>query len=131
MPFHPQVQAIRDRLEAEQVPNLFTLPINEAREREVKGAIVTAGPLEPVAQIRDFVIPGEAGHIACRLYRAAEESTLPAMVYFFGGGWSLGTLDTSDAICRMITNRARCASIAVSYRLAPENKFPAAVDDCY
>lgn len=132
MPFHPQVQAIRDRLEAEHVPNLYTLPIEEARERDVKGAIATAGQLEPVAEIHDFVIPGEAGDIACRLYKAeAEREPLPAVVYFFGGGWSLGTLDTSDAICRMITNRARCASIAVSYRLAPENKFPAAVEDCY
>jgi acetyl esterase len=130
MPFHPQVQAIRDRLEAERVPNLYTLPIEEARKRDVEGAIATAGQLEPVAQIHDFVIPGEAGDIACRLYRA-EGETLPAVVYFFGGGWSLGTLDTSDAVCRMITNRAKCASIAVSYRLAPEHKFPAAVEDCY
>ncbi len=52
-------------------------------------------------------------------------------MYFFGGGWSLGTLDTSDAVCRRLTNSARCVTIAVSYRLAPESKFPAAVDDCY
>jgi|SRR5580658_4978259 acetyl esterase len=131
MPFHPQVQAIRDRLEADQVPNLYTLPIAEARAQDVKGAITTAGPPEPVAVVRDFAIPGEAGDIAARIYRPAADGPLPALVYFFGGGWSLGTLDTSDAVCRMITNRAGCASIAVSYRLAPENKFPAAVHDCY
>jgi acetyl esterase len=131
MPFHPQVQAIRDRLEADQVPNLYTLPIAEARTQDVKGAITTAGPPEPVAVVRDFAIPGEAGDIAARIYRPAADGPLPALVYFFGGGWSLGTLDTSDAVCRMITNRAGCASIAVSYRLAPENKFPAAVHDCY
>ncbi|HVB42175.1 MAG TPA: alpha/beta hydrolase [Streptosporangiaceae bacterium] len=143
MPFHPQVQALRDRLEAEQVPNLYTLPIEEARARDVQGAIVTAGTLEQVGEVRDFAIPGPAGDLAARLYRPAAHGAdgkapdpdgpelLPALVYFFGGGWSLGTLDTSDAICRMITNRARCASIAVSYRLAPEHKFPAAVEDCY
>ncbi len=131
MPFHPQVQAIRDRLAAERIPNLYTLPIAEARARDVKGAITTAGPLEPVAEIRDFVIPGEAGDLAARIYRPQVDTTAPALVYFFGGGWSLGTLDTSDAVCRMITNRAGCVSIAVSYRLAPENKFPAAVEDCY
>jgi acetyl esterase len=131
MPFHPQVQAIRDRLEAEQVPNLYTLPIEEARARDVKGAITTAGPPEPVAEVRDFVVPGPAGDLTARLYRPSTAGALPVLVYFFGGGWSLGTLDTSDAVCRMITNRAGCASVAVSYRLAPENKFPAAVDDCY
>jgi acetyl esterase len=125
------VQAIRDRLEAEPVPPLYTLPIEEARARDVKGATTTAGLSEPVAHISDFVIPGEAGGLAARIYRVAGDEALPALVYFFGGGWSLGTLDTSDAVCRMITNRAKCASIAVSYRLAPEHKFPAAVEDCY
>lgn len=125
------MQAIRDRLEAEPVPPLYTLPIEEARARDVKGAVTTAGAFEPVAQVRDFVFPGEAGDLGARIYRAADGGVLPAVVYFFGGGWSLGTLDTSDAVCRMIANRARCASIAVSYRLAPEHKFPAAVLDCY
>lgn len=128
---HPQVQAIRDRLEAEPVPPLYTLPIEEARARDVKGAVTTAGTFEPVAHVSDVVIPGEGGDLAARIYRVAGDEALPAVVYFYGGGWSLGTLDTSDAVCRMITNRARCASIAVSYRLAPENKFPAAVLDCY
>ncbi len=134
---HPQVRAIRDRLEADQVPSLFTLPIEEARARDVRSALTTAGTLEPVAEVRDLVIPGPAGDLAARLYRpavagsVAAGSALPAMVYFFGGGWSLGTLDTSDAVCRRITNLAGCASVAVSYRLAPENKFPAAVEDCY
>lgn len=125
------MQAIRDRLAAELVPPLYTLPIDEARARDVKGAVTTAGPPEPVAHVSDFMIPGEAGDLAARIYRVADHQVLPAVVYFFGGGWSLGTLDTSDAVCRMITNRARCASIAVSYRLAPEHKFPAAVLDCY
>jgi acetyl esterase/lipase len=131
MPFHPQVQALRDHLAAERVPNLYTLPIEQARARDVKSAITTAGQLEPVAEIRDFVIPGPAGDLAARIYRPDAVTTVPALVYFFGGGWSLGTLDTSDAVCRMITNLAGCACIALSYRLAPENKFPAAVDDCY
>src|ERR1700678_368000 len=102
MPFHPQVQAIRDHLETEQVPNLYTLPIEEARAQDVKGAITTAGQLEPVAHVRDFIIPGPAGDLAARLYRPDADGALPVLVYFFGGGWSLGTLDTSDAVCRMI-----------------------------
>ena len=53
------------------------------------------------------------------------------LLYFFGGGWTLGTIDTSDAICRSLTNTAGCATVAVGYRLAPEHPFPAAVDDCF
>jgi acetyl esterase len=53
------------------------------------------------------------------------------LVYFFGGGWTLGTIDTSDGVCRALTNAAGCVTITIGYRLAPEHKFPAAVDDCY
>lgn len=133
MPLHPQVQAIRDQLEREPVPMLYTMSIEQAREADVRSAIAT-GQSEPVGEIADLTLPGPAGQIEARLYRPAEqagEAGLPGLVYFFGGGWSLGTLDTGDAVCRMITNRARCATVAVGYRLAPENKFPAAVQDCY
>lgn len=131
MPYHPQVQAMRDRLDAASIPNLYTLPIEQAREQDLRGSLATAGRAEAVAEIRDLVIPGEAGDIAARLYRPSGDGELPALVYFYGGGWSLGTLDTSDAVCRAITNMAGCGCVAVGYRLAPENKFPAAVHDCY
>ncbi|HXP20227.1 MAG TPA: alpha/beta hydrolase [Streptosporangiaceae bacterium] len=131
MPLHPQVQALHDRLEREQVPGLYTLTISEAREADVKGVTASAGPVEPVAEVRELAIPGPDGEIAARMYRPSGAGPLPVLVYFFGGGWSLGTLDTSDAVCRMLTNAAHCACVAVSYRLAPEHKFPAAVDDCY
>jgi acetyl esterase len=130
MPLHPQVQAMHDRLERDNVPNLYTLGIEEARAADVKSAVVT-GTTEPVAEIREFTIPGPAGRLDARMYRPADAGPLPVLVYFFGGGWSLGTLDTSDAVCRMLTNAAHCVSIAVSYRLAPEHKFPAAIEDCY
>lgn len=131
MPLHPQVQAIRDQLERDPVPGLYTLPIEEARAADVRGAIETAGAVEPVAEVRDLLVPGPAGELAARMYRPGEDGQLPVLVYFFGGGWSLGTLDTSDAVCRRLTNSARCVTVAMSYRLAPENKFPAAVEDCY
>lgn len=131
MPFHPQVQAIKDRLDQANIPNLYTLPIEEAREQDIKGIRATGGAPEPVAEVKDFTIPGEAGPIAARIYRPAAAGPLPALVYFFGGGWALGVLDTADAVARMIANRAGCACVTVSYRLAPENKFPSAVHDCY
>jgi acetyl esterase len=131
MPLHPQVQAIHDRLVRDQVPGLYTMTIEEARAADVKGATTTAGSAEPVAQVRELSIPGPAAELAARCYRPDDAGPLPVLVYFFGGGWSLGTLDTSDAVCRRLANAAHCACVAVSYRLAPEHKFPAAVDDCY
>jgi acetyl esterase/lipase len=130
MPLHPQVQAIHDDIVAKQVPALYTMSIEQARAADVASATATAGTVEHVAQVRELAIPGPAGELAARIYRPAE-GTLPVLVYFYGGGWSLGTLDTCDAVCRRLANTAMCACVAVSYRLAPEHKFPAAVQDCY
>jgi acetyl esterase len=131
MPFHPQVQAIRDRLERDRVPNLYTLSIEEAREADVKATVAGAGNAVPVAEVTERDIPGPAGPLRVRIYRPEGGGPLPVLVYFFGGGWSLGTLDTSDDVCRRLTNAARCLTVSVSYRLAPENKFPAALEDAY
>jgi len=131
MPFAPQIQALRDRLERDNVPNLSTLPIEDARAQDLKSTTAGAGRGEPVAGVTDRTIPGPAGPQAIRVYHPGGDGPLPVLVYFFGGGWSLGTLDTCDGVCRMLTNAAGCVIVAVSYRLAPENKFPAAVEDCY
>lgn len=131
MPFDPQVQAIRDRLEAEHVPNLSTLSVEDARAADAKGTAALAGAAEPVGEVRDLSIPGPAGDLAARVYRPAGSGPWPALVYFFGGGWSLGTLDTCDGVCRMLTSQAGCVTVSVGYRLAPEHKFPAAVQDCH
>jgi acetyl esterase len=131
MPFDPQVQAIRDRLERDQVPNLYTLSIADARAADLRSTQAGAGRGEPVASVADRTVPGLAGPQAVRVYHPGGAGPLPVLVYFFGGGWSLGTLDTCDGVCRMLTNAAGCVTVAVSYRLAPEHKFPAAVEDCY
>jgi acetyl esterase/lipase len=131
MPLDPQVQEIRDRLERARVPNLYTLTIEEARAADLASAQATAGEVEPVECVFERKIPGPAGPQQIRVYQPAGDGPWPVLVYFFGGGWSLGTLDTCDSVCRMLTNAASCVTVAVSYRLAPENKFPAAVQDCY
>jgi acetyl esterase/lipase len=131
MPFHPQVQAMRDRLAAGQAPRLYTMSIEDARAADLASAVASAGPVEPVGQVAERVFPGPAGDRPARVYRPAGEGPWPVLVYFFGGGWSLGTLDTCDGVCRSLTNAARCVTVAVSYRLAPEHKFPAAVEDCH
>jgi acetyl esterase len=85
---------------------------------------------EQVGNVEDRTIPGPAGDIPVRIYTPAEASgELPALVWYHGGGWVIGTLDSADYACRMLTNASGCKVISVDYRLAPEHKFPAAVDD--
>jgi len=77
------------------------------------------------------VIPGVAGKQPIRIYTPEGDGPFPILVYFHGGGWVVGSINTVDASCRALTNLADCMVISADYRLAPEDKFPAAVDDCY
>ncbi len=76
-------------------------------------------------------MPAGGATLPLRLYRPIDAGSLPTLVYYFGGGWTLGQIETCDGICRTLANAAGCAVIAVGYRLAPEHKFPVAVHDCY
>jgi acetyl esterase len=107
------------------------MTVEEARAEDLKSIQEAGGNPEPVAEVLELDIPGPGGDIRIRIYRPNHEGPLPVLVYFFGGGWTLGTIDTSDAICRALTNAAGCVTVSVGYRLAPEHTFPAAVDDCY
>jgi acetyl esterase len=82
---------------------------------------------------RDLDLPGAAGAVGARLFlpREAGPAPLPVLAFFHGGGWCIGDLDTHDPVCRQLASAAHCAVLAVDYRLAPENRFPAAVDDCF
>ncbi|HCT75070.1 MAG TPA: alpha/beta hydrolase [Micromonosporaceae bacterium] len=131
MPLHPQVQAMRERRERDKVPQLYTLSVEQARALDLESIQAASGSSEPVHSVEDSVIPGPGGDLPIRIYRPAAQEKLPVLVYFFGGGWTLGNLDTSDAVCRRLANAAGCVVVAVQYRLAPEHKFPAAVHDCY
>jgi acetyl esterase len=89
---------------------------------------------EDVGAVVDRTVPEPAGgEVPVRIYSPAgvETGTLPTLVWFHGGGWVLGSLDSADFICRGIANRAGCRVISTEYRLAPEATFPAAVDDCF
>ena len=90
-------------------------------------------PPEDVAESRDTTVAGPLGPIGIRLYRpagTAASDVLPALIWYHGGGWLLGDLDSHDVLCRRFANAARCRVISVDYRMAPEHVFPAAVDDC-
>ncbi len=99
---------------------------------------VTRGELTPeppnVGHVEDLSVPGPIGDIPVRYYRpkgANENAKLPVLLYFHGGGWMVGDIETHDVICRMLTNRGGFAVANVDYRLAPENKFPAAIEDSW
>ena len=87
---------------------------------------------EPVGGVLDRAGPGPVGDVPVRIYTPAGivDRAAPALVWFHGGGWTIGNLDTADFGCRAIANRSGCRVMSVDYRLAPESKFPAAVDDC-
>jgi acetyl esterase len=84
-----------------------------------------------VAAVKDLEVPGPAGGIPVRVYRPSEESDLPVLVYLHGGGWAICSIETHDVTCRELANGAGCVVVSVEYRLAPEHRFPAAVEDCY
>lgn len=89
------------------------------------------GPGEPVASVTDTKLPGPGGEIPVRIYRPQIAAPSPCIVYFHGGGFVIGSIETHDGLCRMIANAAQVVVISVEYRLAPEHKFPAAVEDAY
>jgi acetyl esterase len=90
-----------------------------------------AGEAEPIAHVEDRTIPGPAGAIPVRIYRPSDAPSLPCLVYYHGGGWTIGDLDMADAPLRMLANASGWMVMSVDYRLAPENPFPAAVEDAF
>jgi acetyl esterase len=126
---HPQVEALRRERLAAGVRPVHELTVPEARHAELTDLDPIA--TEAVTEVFDRTLPGPAGDIAVRIYVPGAARPLPTLVYFVGGGWVLGSLDTVDAVCRRLSNAASCAVVSVSYRRAPENPFPAGLEDCY
>ena len=105
-----------------------TTPFEELPPTEAR-ALYSAGQVpstESVHEIRDV----QAGSIPCRLYRPSAKTDLGLLVFFHGGGWVIGDLNSHDGVCRSLANKSGHAVLSVDYRLAPEHKFPAAFDDC-
>jgi acetyl esterase len=130
MPLHPLAKAFLRLPFIESSKPLHTLSVREAREQfNEQVTLMPRG--DPVAEVEDILIPGPAGDIPARVYTPDGEGKLPLCVYFHGGGWVLGGLDSQDADCRTIANGAACIVVSVNYRHAPEHKFPAAAEDAY
>jgi len=133
MPLDPQMQAVIERAAKSGLPPWCSLGAAEARRLYKETRAALSPPVPEVAEVREPAAPGPAGPIPLRLYRgagSAADAMLPALVYFHGGGWTIGDLDTHDIVCRTLANKARCAVVAVDYRMGPEHRFPAAVEDC-
>jgi acetyl esterase len=122
---HPQVKALLERVARSPLPPYHTVPAFVARRiyRDTRSALAPKAP--EVSDVRLLVLENR---IAVRVYRPSSD-ILPALVFFHGGGWTIGDLDTHDVVCRQLAAGARCAVFSVDYRLAPESPFPAAVDD--
>jgi len=130
MPLDPDAQILLEMVRAANRPAFETIGAAEARLLFNAGRKVLAPDPMPVAETRDLAIPGPGGPIPARLYRATATGNLPVLVFFHGGGWVVGDIESHDTGCRHLANRAECAVVSVDYRLAPEHKFPAAVEDC-
>ncbi len=125
MKLAPEVAAMRDRRQNDNVPPLYTLTLAQARADDLAAIQAGNDEPEPVHSVAD----DHVGNRRIRIYRPNSRTDLGALVYFYGGGWTLGSIETADAVARRLANTALCVVIVPEYRLAPEHPFPAAVDD--
>lgn len=114
------------------LPPMHTLSPAEARDLRKQTASIVGGDPEPVASVEDSSFQGPGGPVAIRVY-VPTEGRLPVgtLVYFHGGGWVMGNLDTHDALCRGLANASDARVVSVDYRLAPEHPHPSAIEDAW
>lgn len=133
-PLEPQTQAIVDMLQQVESPPPGEMTVERSRLGLTMMALSMAGPPTEVHEIEDSAIPGPAGDLPIRIYRAGEadaEAPTGAVLYIHGGGFYIGSVHTHDHVCRNICAESGLLVVSVEHRRAPEAKFPAAVDDCY
>jgi acetyl esterase len=129
MPLDPIAAGLLQQMEEAGMPPLNEMSPADARVA-AEGFRELAGEPEDVAGVQDLSIPGPGGEIPVRVYTPAGQGALPCLVYYHGGGWVLGDIQGLDCTCRALANAAGCVVVSVEYRLAPEHKFPAPLDDC-
>jgi acetyl esterase len=132
MPLDPGAETVLALIKQIGRPPMHTLTPLEAREASAKSRAVLQPEAEAVAVREELACPGPHGEIRLRHYRpagSAPGAVLPCLVYFHGGGWVIGDLDSHDQPCRVLCNASGGAVISVDYRMAPEHVYPAAVED--
>jgi acetyl esterase len=134
MPPEPATQLILDQMAAAGPVDFSDLSPGDFRQLFASslGALDAATAGDPAEDVEDRTIPGPGGDIRLRIYRPPETGPVPAplVTFFHGGGWVIGDIDTHDGSCRILSRRTGAVVVSVDYRLAPENRFPAALDDC-
>lgn len=131
MPLDSQIAAMAQAMAAD--PD--TKPTHELRPEEARDGYralaAMFGPVPEVARVHDRTLTTPVGEIPVRVYEPEGEGPFGVLVFYHGGGWVIGDLDTHDRECRVLCNGAGCIVVAVDYRLAPEHPFPAAVEDAF
>lgn len=133
---HPEVRALLEMMDAQGAPPLESEDPIVARSSRLEGMKMLGGEPEALGRVEDLVVPRpdgptSDGGLPVRLYASEPGGIRPALVFFHGGGWVFGNIETHDAVCRALAKESGAVVISVDYRLSPEHKFPAAVDDSY
>ncbi|MFM0186594.1 alpha/beta hydrolase [Paraburkholderia nemoris] len=135
MPLNPKIEQVLDMIARAKRSQLHELTPQQARASYEKSAPILEIASAPMFAIEDLRVPTRDGAtIRARLYQPVEPSwaePAPALVYYHGGGFTVGSVDTHDALCRMLARDGKCTVLSVDYRLAPEYKFPTAVEDAF
>ncbi|MEJ8809628.1 alpha/beta hydrolase [Variovorax ureilyticus] len=127
----PKMANVIERMERAGRPPLHALTPAEARAAYEKGAGVLEVPKPQLARVEDFLLPARDGHaLPARLYAPSNE-VLPVLMFFHGGGFTVGSIGTHDILCRVLSQKSGCAVVSLDYRLAPEHKFPTASNDAW
>ncbi len=131
MPLDPQARAMLDQAAALGIKPNYMLTVAEAREAMAERSKALAGDPVPLAGVEDRLIPGPGGELPIRVYTPHGKGPFPLLVYFHGGGWVIGSIQSHDHVCRALSFKVGCIVVSVDYRLAPEHKYPAAVQDAF
>ena len=130
MPLDPQVKKLLEQMDRANIPSYEELTPKQARSQMLIGSKFTDRPQDVYAS-EDRSVPGPDGPVPIRVYRPSGDDNLPVVVFFHGGGWIMGSIQTHNAYCRALTNAAGMVVVSVDYRLAPEHKFPAGAEDAF
>jgi len=130
MALDPNVELFLQTVQQAGQPPLREVGVQEARQGiALMHALCT--PAGELARADERTVPGPSGDVPVRVYSQATDAVLPVVVYFHGGGWTIGDVASYDVLCRKLAVATGLTVVSVDYRLAPEHVFPAAVDDCY
>lgn len=131
MPLHPQIELALKAMADAKLPAIESLAPAEARAVFDAMAKARGGTPAPIAGAEDRGVPGPGGEVPVRIYRPETAGTRPAVLYFHGGGHVLGNLDTHDVVARNLCGGSQAVVLSVDYRMGPEHRFPAAVEDAW